>query len=184
MGNYISCTFVFVPIFITKNNHQKAARVIFPTGEVKLYREPVSVAELMLECPNHFIANSHSLCIGQRFSRLNADENLEDGHVYVFFHMRRTNTLVTPSDMAMFLVAEGLAVKRLTGGGSHATRARVMQNCGSGGGVHHQSKQDQVVVVVKEGNIPRLSLEGVDLGFMHRVTGCKSRKPTLETIKE
>ncbi|XP_028758160.1 uncharacterized protein LOC114717229 [Neltuma alba] len=178
MGNYISCTFVFVPVLMTKNT-QKAARVIFPTGEVKLYREPVSVAELMLECPNHFLANSRSLRIAHRFSPLAADDDLELGNLYVLFHMRRANTVVTAADMAVIFVAEGLAVKRLTCG--RAVRARTTlpaaESCGG-----DQLAQQEVAV---EKTIPRLSFDGVvDLGFQYRVNRCRSRKPMLETIKE
>ncbi|XP_054823333.1 uncharacterized protein LOC129321558 [Prosopis cineraria] len=172
MGNYISCTFIFVPPLMTKNI-AKAARVIFPTGEVKLFKEPVSVAELMLECPNHFLANSRSLQIAHRFSPLAADDDLELGNVYVFFHMRRANTVVTAADMAVIFVAESLRVKRLTGGGA----ARAWVHCGG----ENQSQQELVVV---EKTVPRLSLDGVDLGFQYRMKCCRSRKPMLETIRE
>ncbi|KAI9088612.1 hypothetical protein K1719_029726 [Acacia pycnantha] len=182
MGNYLSCTFVFVPVLTTMTkNTRKAARVIFPTGEVKLFREPVSVAELMLECPNNFLVNSRSLCINHRFSPLAADDELELGNVYVFFHMRRANKVVTAADMAVIFVAESMTVKRLTAaGGGRAVKAQVLlENCG--GGDHDQPPQE---VIAEEKTLPRLSLDGVDLGLHYRVQCCRSRKPMLETIKE
>ena len=59
MGNYISCTLA-TPLM--KNS--KALRVIFPGGEVRQIRDQsVKAAELMLECPSFFLANSKSLLI-------------------------------------------------------------------------------------------------------------------------
>nr|KYP35847.1 hypothetical protein KK1_043084 [Cajanus cajan] len=96
MGNYVSCTLA-PPLM----KNAKATRVIIPTGEVKQFREIVKAAELMLEHPNYFLVNSRSLHIGRRFSPLAADEDLEFGNVYIFFPMRRVNSLVTPADMAV-----------------------------------------------------------------------------------
>ncbi|KHN42400.1 hypothetical protein glysoja_020112 [Glycine soja] len=97
MGNYVSCTLA-PPLM--KNS--KATRVIIPTGEVKQFREIVKAAELMLEHPSYFLVNSRSLHIGRRFSALGADEELESGNVYIFFPMRRVNSVVTPTDMHSF----------------------------------------------------------------------------------
>ncbi|RVW17026.1 hypothetical protein CK203_070695 [Vitis vinifera] len=60
MGNYISCTLITPTI-----KSSKAARVIFPTGEVRQFREPLKAAELMLESPNFFLVNSKSLHMGR-----------------------------------------------------------------------------------------------------------------------
>ncbi|KAJ1377715.1 hypothetical protein SESBI_48612 [Sesbania bispinosa] len=50
MGNYISCTLA-PPLM----RNAKATRVVFPTGEVKQFKEIVKAAELMLENPNYFL---------------------------------------------------------------------------------------------------------------------------------
>lgn len=168
MGNYISCT--FVPPW-KKNTKATTARVVFPAGEVKQYRELVKAAELMLECPNHFLANSQSLCIGHRFSPLGADEELELGNVYLFFPMRRVHSVVTAADVAaIFVVANLAANKRLP------RKARVLPEKGGIG--------ESEVQAAEESCIPRLKLDGVDSGFEYRLSYCRSRKPGLETINE
>ncbi|CAL0316392.1 unnamed protein product [Lupinus luteus] len=169
MGNYFSCTFVFPLMKSTK-----AARVIFPTGEVKQFKEIVKAAELMLEYPNYFLANSRSLHIGRRFPALGADEVLEFGNVYIFFPMRRVNSFVTAADMAVFFMAANSAAKRIT-----AAKARVGPENGGG-------EQQQVEESSQENNNNTLgfSFEGVEIGFHNRVSYCRSRKPMLETINE
>ncbi|KAK7269844.1 hypothetical protein RIF29_22607 [Crotalaria pallida] len=166
MGNYISCT--FLPPLMMKNT--KAARVIFPTGEVKQFKEIVKAAELMMEQPNYFLANSRSLHIGRRFHALGADEELEFGNVYIFFPMRRVNSFVTAADVAVFLMAASSASKRIT--------ARVQPD--NGGGVQRQEESFQE----NNNGFGRLSLEGVESGFHDRLSYSRSRKPVLETIRE
>jgi len=174
MGNYVSCTLA-PPLM--KNS--KATRVIIPTGEVKQFKEIVKAAELMLEHPNYFLVNSRSLHIGRRFSALGADEELEFGNVYIFFPMRRVNSLVTAPDMAVLFLAANSAAKRLSG-----SKARVLpDNCGGKAWQQREeeeeSSKDESLSV-----IPRLSLEGVESGFQYRLNYCRSRKPVLETINE
>ncbi|CAL0314940.1 unnamed protein product [Lupinus luteus] len=165
MGNYITCT--LAPPMI-KNT--RAARVIFPTGEVKQYKSQVNVAELMLECPTFFLTNSRSLHMGHRFSALGADEELEFGNVYIFFPMRRVNSVVTAADMAVLFMAANSAAKRISG------RVRP-DSCAAQVESHEMSV---------ENDAPRLSLEGVDESglFPNRLSYCRPRKPVLETIKE
>ncbi|KAI4313837.1 hypothetical protein L6164_026786 [Bauhinia variegata] len=175
MGNYISCTLA-PPIMKTA----KAARVIFPTGEVKQFRGTVKAAELMLECPNFFLANSRSLHIGRRFSALGADEELEFGNVYIMFPIRRVNSIVTAPDMAVFFMAANSAAKRISGG-----KVGVLPD--NSGGVAQQQQQvveESSEVVSVDNGVPRLSLDGVESGFQYRLSYCRSRKPVLETISE
>ncbi|GJV74524.1 F-box domain containing protein [Tanacetum coccineum] len=121
MGNYASsCNLMMLPRIKTN----KAARVIFPSGEIRQYKEPVKAAEIMFECPNFFLVNSQSLNINRRFSPLSADEELEYGNIYIMFPMRRLNSMVTHADMAVFWMAANSAAKRISGkseGGDHAT---------------------------------------------------------------
>ncbi|PON68449.1 hypothetical protein PanWU01x14_096010 [Parasponia andersonii] len=184
MGNYISCTLA-TPLM--KNS--KAVRVIFPSGEVRQIRDQsVKAAELMLECPSFFLANSKSLHMGRRFSALAADEELEFGNVYVMFPMRRVNSVVTAADLAVFFMAASSAAKRISG-----SKVRILPEsggAGSGGGGngkeadhghddHHEIKGQTT-----------LSLDGVEgfdqvmPEFKYRLAACRSRKPMLETIKE
>ncbi|WJX15016.1 hypothetical protein P8452_05210 [Trifolium repens] len=166
MGNYVSCTLA-PPL--TRN--AKATRVILPTGEVKQFREIMKAAELMLENPNFFLVNSRSLHISRRFSPLAADEELEFGNVYIFFPMRRLNSVVTGADMAVLFLAANSAAKRL-----HAGKTRVQPD---------ESNSEVVKVEIDQNDsVPRLSLEGVESGFSYRLSDCRSRKPILETINE
>ncbi|XP_062143453.1 uncharacterized protein LOC133851125 [Alnus glutinosa] len=160
MGNYISCTLA-TPLI--KNN--KAARVIFPGGEIRHCRETVKAAELMLERPNFFLVNSRSLHIGRRFSALAADEELEFGNVYIMFPMKRVNSIVTAADMAALFMAANSAAKRISSDGGKQEVGETAEESGS-----------------------RLSLEGVEEfaapEFKFRLSVCRSRKPGLETITE
>ncbi|XP_074289619.1 uncharacterized protein LOC141614771 [Silene latifolia] len=119
MGNYASCT-----LGGAHEKHKRAARVIFPSGEIKQFNQPTKAAELMLEIPNYFLVNSTSLQMGRRITALNADEDLEIGDVYVMLSMQRVNSFVTAADMAALY----LAAKR--GSGGRAGKVRVVPACG------------------------------------------------------
>lgn len=180
MGNYVSCTLA-TPLI--KSN--KAARVVFPGGEVRQFREPIKAAELMFECPNFFLVNSQSLHIGRRFSALSADEEIEFGNVYIMFPMKRVNSVVVAADMAMLFLVANSAAKRISSSGG-ISKIRVLPESGGGGGGDTQ----HVAVEADEGEAggPRLNLEGIEgyssPEFQYRLSVCRSRKPMLETIKE
>ncbi|CAN1331224.1 hypothetical protein LINPERPRIM_LOCUS35246 [Linum perenne] len=168
MGNYVSCTLA-TPLIKTG----KAARVVFPCGEVKQFRAPIKAAEIMFDCPNFFffLANSQSLHIGRRFSPLPADEELELGNVYLLFPMKRSSSVVTAADMAVFFLAANSAAKRISG---------FKPDSGSG----DMSQPEEV----NDGG--RKSLEEVAEEFeiaaeiKYRLPICRSRKPMLKTIRE
>ncbi|KAI9087084.1 hypothetical protein K1719_030919 [Acacia pycnantha] len=172
MGNYTSCA---LPTPLMKNS--RAARVIFPTGEVKQYKQAEKAAELMLECPGYFIVDSRSLNIGRRFSALGADVELDSGSVYILFPMRRLNSVVTAADMAILFMTSNSAAKRIKGG-----KVSVMP----------VKAGESAVVVEKEEEAanggdnggPRLSLDGIESGFHYRLSCSRSSKPMLETISE
>ncbi|XP_058079791.1 uncharacterized protein LOC131227991 [Magnolia sinica] len=163
MGNYISCTLSGTG----GGRRSNGAKVIFPEGKIRQFDEPMNAAELMLETPNHFLVNSQSLQIGRRFSALAADEDLEMGHVYVMFPMRRLNSVITPADMGSLLIITNSAVKWSTGG-----KARILPETGG----------------PRENEGPRLNLDDIEdemvSEFKARVSMCRSRKPLLETINE
>ncbi|KAK1390037.1 hypothetical protein POM88_018215 [Heracleum sosnowskyi] len=73
MGNYVSSCTLISPSM----KSSRAARVIFPGGEIRHFREPVKAAELMLDCPSFFVVNYVSMNVGKRFAPLSADEDLE-----------------------------------------------------------------------------------------------------------
>ncbi|KAL2551872.1 hypothetical protein Fot_05491 [Forsythia ovata] len=161
MGNYISCTLSSPAC----KHSSRAAKVIFPAGEIQQFYEPMKAAELMLETPNYFIVNTKSLQIGRRFSALNADEDLEMANVYVFFPMKRLNTPVTASDMGALFLTANSAAKWPASIGS----IRILPEC-------------------SEKSVPKLNLDEIEEfstpEFQHRLSMCRSKKPLLETIVE
>ncbi|CAK9150651.1 unnamed protein product [Ilex paraguariensis] len=179
MGNYISCTLAAPP-----GKHSRAAKVIFPTGEIQQFNEPTKAAELMLETPNFFLVNSNSLHIGRRFSALNADEDLEMANVYVMFPMRRLNSVVTAADVgALFLTANSAANR--TSAGRPGT-LRIMPENGD-----HQALQISQAAAqtrIEEAVVPKLNLDDIEEfstpEWKHRLSVCRSKKPLLETIAE
>ncbi|KAK2981987.1 hypothetical protein RJ640_007579 [Escallonia rubra] len=178
MGNYISVSCNFIPPLL-KMKASKSARVIFPGGDMRQFREPLKAAELMLECPSYFLVNSRSLNIGRRFSPLSADEDVELGDVYILFPMKRVNSVVTGADMAALFMAASSANKRISGCKVRVQPQAAAATASEGGGSYGDSEVGR----------PRLSLEEIVEGFptqeyKYRLAGCRSRKPLLDTITE
>ncbi|CAN0877020.1 hypothetical protein LINGRAHAP2_LOCUS11628 [Linum grandiflorum] len=174
MGNYVSCTLA-TPLI----KSGKAARVVFPGGEVRQFRDQtIKAAEIMFECPNFFLCNSQSLHIGRRFSPLPADEELELGNVYLLFPIRRASSIVTAADMAVFFLAANSAAKRIAGG-----KGKVGGG-GGGGGDGIQGSESEVSG--GEGKRLEETAEEMELPaeYKYRMSVCRSRKPMLETIRE
>ncbi|XP_071687225.1 uncharacterized protein [Rutidosis leptorrhynchoides] len=160
MGNYISSCTTFT-IISPKIKTNKAARVIFPTGEIRQFQDSIKAAEIMLDCPNFFLVNSQSLNINKRFSPLSADQDLEPGNVYIMFPMRRVNSMITPADMAVFWMSANNAPKRISG----------------------KISPELTTVATNEEEQPRLLVVDV-CEFSHRLAVSRSKKPGLGTINE
>lgn len=165
MGNYVSCTLAGPP-----GGHARSVKVILPGGRVQRIDGPANAAELMLDAPGHFLVDSRSMHVGRRFAPLAADEDLEMGHVYAMFPMKRANAVVAAADMAVLLMAAQKEVRRELG---HGVR---------------------VLPEMAERSVPKPDLESmteasepaaVEIGeFKYRLSMCRSRRPTLETIAE
>lgn len=167
MGNMVSCILMSAPSIMNKNPKDQSATVVFPNGEVRRLRgQPtVTAAELMLECPNFFLANTRSLHVGRRFSALNADAELESGNFYIMFPMERVKSTVTAVDMAL-----SRHVGSYSGSGRVSEVARNYQQDADfqdPGSTHGEAEQFSVV-----------------LKHRHRLSSFGSRKPLLETIRE
>ncbi|KAL6286720.1 hypothetical protein ACE6H2_011110 [Prunus campanulata] len=186
MGNYVSCT---LSTQIAKNS-KAATKVIVPSGEIKQFYVPMKAAELMLETPNFFLVNTKSLHIGRRFSALNADEDLEIGDVYVMFPMKRLNSTVTPADMGALFLTASSAAKRLSG-----RNVRVQPDEDQSGELADDEEEEDNKRMENwrenlehEAAKPKLNLDDIEdfsaPEFMHRVSMCRSKKPSLETIAE
>ncbi|KAK1357468.1 GDSL esterase/lipase 6 [Heracleum sosnowskyi] len=164
MGNYVSCT-LSSPLRGKKQS--RATKVIFPTGEIRQFYDPVKAAELMLECPNSFLVNSKALQIGRRFSALHADQDLEMATVYVLFPMKRLNSFVTSADMGtLFLTAKRVSIGN----------ARILPETSVPTVEHNQEA------------FPKLNLDDIEEfsvpEYSQRLSLCRSKKPVLETIAE
>ncbi|KAJ6794449.1 uncharacterized protein M6B38_232625 [Iris pallida] len=114
MGNYISCT-LSIPSSVggvgAGAAHHHSIKVVLPSGEVLSRGGRHTAAELMLDFPGHFLANSRSLHPARRFSALSADEDLEPGNVYVMFPMQRLSSVVCAADVGRLLLAAGKAAR-------------------------------------------------------------------------
>ncbi|XP_059642536.1 uncharacterized protein LOC132284437 [Cornus florida] len=169
MGNYISCTLT-AP---TGKHTNRAIKVIFPTGQIQQFYQPIKAAELMLETPNCFLVNSQSIQMGRRFSALSADEDLEMANVYVMFPMKRLNSVVSAADMGVLFMAANSAAKRISGG-----NFRILPEGG----------EPPAMTVNESAGVPKLNLDDIEeyssLEFKHRLSMCRSKKPLLETIAE
>ncbi|KAL8161137.1 hypothetical protein V2J09_012626 [Rumex salicifolius] len=161
MGNYASCALAGA----AAGKSSRAAKVVLPGGDIRTLKEPMKAAELMLETPNFFLVNARSLQIGRRFAALNADEDLEIGSVYVFFPMKRLNSVVAAADMgALFMAAKKKGKVRVV---------------------------PEVAVQGEDEEAPPARLKLEELAeelclpeFSHRRSVCRSKKPVLDTILE
>ncbi|KAK4416446.1 hypothetical protein Salat_2470100 [Sesamum alatum] len=173
MGNYVSCT---LSVHVGKGS-SRVTKVIFPSGEIRRLSEPTKAAELMLETPNSFLVNTRSLQIGRRFAALNADEDLEMGNVYVFFPMKRLNSVVMAADIGpLFMVANSAAKRGALAG------VRILPEAGADMQIVQSADQKGSPAA------PKLNLDDIEEfstpEFRHRMSVCRSKKPLLETIVE
>ncbi|MCD7456405.1 hypothetical protein HAX54_031637 [Datura stramonium] len=176
MGNYISCTLSGPG----GNKQSRGVKVIFPSGEISHFYQPIKAAELMLETPNFFLVNTRSLHIGRRFSALNADEDLEMGNVYVMFPMKRLNSLVSAGDMGALLLTANSVSKRVS-----IASFRILPECAESSAVEieqiHGDYHEKTA-------LPKLNLDDIEEfsteEFKQRLSMCRSKKPLLETIAE
>ncbi|XP_073060081.1 uncharacterized protein [Primulina eburnea] len=149
-----------------KTSAMGTTKVIFPGGEIQCLYEPVKAAELMLQVPNFFLVSTASLHTGKRISALKADEELEMNEVYVLFPMKRLNSAVTAADMGpLFLASNANAAGGMPEFGEDVKTVRDDENCPAANKVNLDD------------------MEGFDQ-LRYRLSRCRSRKPSLETIVE
>jgi hypothetical protein len=176
MGNYLSCT-------LAKTPGGKGARVILPDGRVRQVALPATAAELMLDAPGHFLAETRAARVGARLAALSADEDLEMGAVYATFPMKRLGTPLAAADMARLAAAATREARR-----SAKVSAVVAAPPEASAGVAASS----VVAELEETPSPRARLDemvddavAAEIGVLkHRLSSARSRRPTLETIHE
>ena len=95
MGNLSSC---FCNLSI--NPSLKTAKLIDFHGNLKHINIPITVAELMLEQPGHFISPAEDLRRTLRFPAMKADEELEPGKLYVLVPTTRLHSKASASEIA------------------------------------------------------------------------------------
>lgn len=172
MGNYLSCT-------LAKTPGGKGARVILPDGAVRRVSLPTTAAELMMDAPGHFVAETRHARVGTRLEALHADEDLEMGVVYATFPMKHIGTKLAAADMARLAAA--------------ATReARRSAKVSSVGAAAQPEPAITFVPAAEEAPSPRARLDEmvddavaaeIDV-LKHRLSSARSRRPNLETIHE
>ncbi|KAM0870597.1 hypothetical protein ACQ4PT_039916 [Festuca glaucescens] len=173
MGNYLSCT-------LAKTPGGKGARVILPDGRVRQVTLPATAAELMLDAPGHFLAETRAARVGARLAALSADEDLEMGAVYATFPMKRLGTPLAAADMARLAAAATREARR-----SAKVSAVVAAP-------PETATVAAVSLVAEETLSPRARLDEIvddavaaEIGVLkHRLSSARSRRPTLETIHE
>ncbi|XP_073119898.1 uncharacterized protein [Henckelia pumila] len=171
MGNYISCTLAGPGP--GKTPGKDSITVIFPGCEIRRFHEPTKAAELMFDMPGYFLVNAKSLQIGERLTAVNADEDLEMRNVFVFFPMKRLNSVVKTADMGALLLTASKENKRVPFGSVKVSPEcdRVAEND------HHEDRSGSKLKLddIEEFAMPE---------FRHRMSMCRSKKPMLETIVE
>jgi hypothetical protein len=172
MGNYLSCT-------LAKTPGGKGARVILPDGRVRQVALPATAAELMMDAPGHFLAETRVARVGARLAALSADEDLEMGAVYATFPMKRLGTPLAAADMARLAAAATREARR---------SAKVSADVAA----PPEAATAAVSIVPEETPSPRARLDemvddavAAEIGVLkHRLSSARSRRPTLETIHE
>ncbi|XBJ20059.1 hypothetical protein VPH35_010940 [Triticum aestivum] len=176
MGNYLSCT-------LAKTPGGKGARVILPDGAVRRVSLPTTAAELMMDAPGHFVAETRHARVGTRLEALHADEDLEMGVIYATFPMKRIGTKLAAADMARLAAAAT----------REAQRSAKVSSVGAAAAAAAQPEPAITFVpAAEEAPSPRARLDEmvddavaaeIDV-LKHRLSSARSRRPNLETIHE
>ncbi|KAG1368088.1 hypothetical protein COCNU_14G005560 [Cocos nucifera] len=133
----------------------------------------------MLDTPGHFLVNSRSMQVGRRFAALSADEDLEMGDVYVMMPMKRLNSMITAADMGILLLAASKKLRRVSSGGN----SRVLPESNSSSSPENPPAGQELDEIDEDA--PMTTAMVMEMGgFKYRLSMCRSRKPTLETIAE
>ncbi|ERN16757.1 hypothetical protein AMTR_s00057p00042470 [Amborella trichopoda] len=88
MGNYISLG----------SSSGLAGKIVFPDGTLQRLETPVTIAELMLENPNHFVIELGPDVSQNRLVPLPADHKATPNKAYLVLPMRRGNKALTPEE--------------------------------------------------------------------------------------
>lgn len=92
MGNYVTVT--------CRPSNTGAGKVILWDGSVQEFSWPLTAAELMLEHPQHFVAELHAAVNEKRSIPLPADQKLDMKKVYVMLPLKRGKPTTLSSEEA------------------------------------------------------------------------------------
>ncbi|XP_077250806.1 uncharacterized protein LOC143890127 [Tasmannia lanceolata] len=173
MGNYIS-------------HRNCAGKIILPDNTVHIFESPVSVAELMLEHPKHFVVEFQSLEAGNRPAPLPADKKLETKKIYLMLPMKSGKAITLSADEARRFLTKARLV---LGSRSFFTSMKILsffaKICPASvrkGGHEFVLRKKEDLVENCDGMRSESFAERLE--FSSRQFSSKGWKPALDTIKE
>lgn len=89
------------------------AKLILTDGNIREFSEVMRSQEILREYEGHFICNSDGLYVGQNISQiLGDDDRLRIGQLYFLLPQRKSQFLLTDSDMASLLFKISAALSK------------------------------------------------------------------------
>ncbi|KAK6937296.1 PADRE domain [Dillenia turbinata] len=165
MGNCTSFS------YFDQTSLQKGAKILETNGNLKTIELPVTVAELMLEEPGYIVSKVAELHRGRRIQAMKADEELQSGHLYMYFPATRSQTVITEREVTAIGSATTICKKR---GGKAKSSSKVLPAGVCKWREIIKEKPKRIAIVAES-----------DTGFPgYRLEMHKPWNPTLETISE
>ncbi|KAK9070050.1 hypothetical protein SSX86_010449 [Deinandra increscens subsp. villosa] len=168
-------------------NHTSHAstRLILPDGTVHEHKQPVTVAELMLDHPQQVVVEFQPQPIGRKTKPLPADFTLEKNKVYLMVPMRKGSAVSMSSDDVRRVLSRANAVlKSGSFVGAYTGFIPVFARMCPAAVVKSRKKVEKRAEKVAEVK-PELFAGGEDGSYLSRQLSVKSSwKPSLDTIKE
>ncbi|KAI3819201.1 hypothetical protein L1987_13026 [Smallanthus sonchifolius] len=157
-------------------------RLILPNGTVHEYKEPVTVAELMLEHPQQLVVEFQPL--GNKTKPLAADIMLEKNKVYLMVPMRRGKA-VSSEEARRILLRANAVLKTVSFVTAYTGFIPVFARMCPAAVVKSKRKEKGVEKSPTMDIKPELVVGGEECYYLSRQLSVKSSwKPNLDTIKE
>ncbi|XP_058083115.1 uncharacterized protein LOC131231049 [Magnolia sinica] len=179
MGKYVAC---WARAF--------AGKVILPDGSVHEFDSPLTVAELMLDHPQHFVAEFRSIVAGNKPAPLPADQTLKLEKVYVMVPQKGGRAVALSADETRRILSKASSVLRF---GWFPSQVRILPllrwmcpvSVRKGEEFVLDKKAGPVENAERSGGRQSLT-DGIEgrVEYLNRQISGKAWKPTLDTIKE
>lgn len=179
---------------------QGTSKVIFSDGAVHCYDKPLTVAELMLENPQHMVVEFKPIADGKRPIPLPADMKLEKNKAYIMLPIRKGKPSTLSSEEARKILTKTSTVLKsksllVSYTGFLPVFARICPAAATtlGNGRDHVLNSDKNLYLLKkkeeeeEGSNKHDYFSDILEGrpeFLSRQLSGKGWKPSLDTIKE